>query len=250
MDKGATLAGSVLVVLIALAVLLELDVMGVHLTHHGREAVRVQAVGMRSAYDGIAIATTAAVLDLASLPAPSPTRTSLIHQEANSSPKQLGANKSYLITPALTQLSSPSSNSLVARAHEGTVVLFRGHALPDDQIERLAEYAVACKNAAPPISIWLSLDTTDVKGEAKRVDDALQEQVGNDIASTVAYHEYTTKDMYREYPGLREAHQHVFSTWKGKSLALGFHTEVGVNVVCFFCLTTMLFCLCCPGESK
>lgn len=105
-----------------------------------------------------------------------------------------------------------------------TALLLRAHLLTGVQMQRLAAYARWCSEARPSIELWVSFDTTTVVGERKRVEKVLAEEHGLP-AVAVNFHEYNTKEMVAKYPGLDDVHTRVFKSWRGKSLALGFHNE-------------------------
>ena len=105
-----------------------------------------------------------------------------------------------------------------------TALLLRAHLLTEVQMQRLASYARWCNEARPAVELWVSFDTTAVEGERERVKKALGAEHGLP-ANAVNFHEYSTEDMLAKFPGLEDVHTRVFKSWRGKSLALGFHNE-------------------------
>jgi hypothetical protein len=117
------------------------------------------------------------------------------------------------------ELSLPTSST--------TVLLVRAHQFTDGALKRLADLAAQCTSASPPVSLWVSLDTTMVAGEADRLRAFLKLRLHTTNTSTASLliHEYNSTDMLTSYPALSQAHSRAKRQWRSRSLAFGFHTE-------------------------
>lgn len=133
----------------------------------------------------------------------------------------LRGGKVTLVRPI--EASAAPKAGAVRDAGNRTVLLLRAHKLNDDMIKRLALYCSSCQSTSPPVSLWLSLDTTAVAHERERILNATRD---SPCAGIINYHVYSSIDMRAAFPKLAEVKMKGWKKWRGMSLALGYHTEV------------------------
>jgi hypothetical protein len=107
-----------------------------------------------------------------------------------------------------------------------TVLLVRGHRFTDGDLERLGQLAQQCVAATPAVAMWVSLDTTNVADEAKRLRLHVEANVtGVQWGVDMHVHEYNSMRLLERFPALAQARSRTKKQWRGRSVAFGFHTE-------------------------
>eukprot|EP00041_Stephanoeca_diplocostata_P017819 m.367300 g.367300 ORF g.367300 m.367300 type:complete len:384 (+) comp20830_c2_seq5:474-1625(+) len=107
-----------------------------------------------------------------------------------------------------------------------TILLIRGYKLEGNRImERVARFARSCAKASPPIEVWLCLDTSEQKGQAK-IAAAYFQHVR---VSNVHIHELNADDLTNRFPMLKEAQAGGAPGWADRPAPFGFHTEAIIH---------------------